>query len=183
MFAKIHDNSVESSSLGRVLDAVSVMLEVCFERTYEGEPAMKLESIVEQSDLDLGDPIIKTVREESVYPKPFVDDEWKAKIGDVKVLKISPAICRALELYQANKSIRGAVAYAIIEYIAKGFAEIAKSYDLPIVMSGGVAFNSHFTPLVERYIGRRIYLNEKVASGDNGISFGQIYIGRFLNDS
>ena len=183
IFARIHDSSVESSSLGRVLDAVSAMLELCFERTYEGEPAMKLESIVERSEVELGDPIIEEVREESVYPKPFVDDEWKAKIGDVKVLRVSPVICKALELYQADKSLRGAIAYAIMEYIAKGFAEIAKSYDLPVVMSGGVVFNSYFTPLVERYIGRRVYVNEKVACGDNGISFGQIYVGRFLNDS
>jgi len=32
------------SSAGRALDAVSALLGVCFERTYEGEPAMKLEA-------------------------------------------------------------------------------------------------------------------------------------------
>ena len=35
---------VETTSCGRVLDAVAAVLGVCFERTYEGEPAMKLES-------------------------------------------------------------------------------------------------------------------------------------------
>ena len=30
--------------MGRVLDAVAAVLGLCFERTYEGEPAMKLES-------------------------------------------------------------------------------------------------------------------------------------------
>ncbi len=180
--AKIYDMGVESSSLGRVLDAVSAMLEVCFERTYEGEPAMKLESIAERSDLNFGDPIIETVEEESIYSKPFVDEDWKTKTGKVKVLRIAPIFCKALELYLENKSLRGAIAYAMIDYLAKGFAEIAKRFDLPIVVSGGVTYNSYFTPLVERYIGRRIYLNEEVACGDNGISFGQIYIGRFLDD-
>ena len=33
-----------TSSCGRVLDAVSALLGICYERTYEGEPAMKLES-------------------------------------------------------------------------------------------------------------------------------------------
>ena len=36
---------IETTSCGRVLDAVAVVLGVCFERTYEGELAMKLESI------------------------------------------------------------------------------------------------------------------------------------------
>ncbi|HEX9261869.1 MAG TPA: carbamoyltransferase HypF, partial [Candidatus Bathyarchaeia archaeon] len=35
---------VETSSCGRVLDAVAAVLGLCYERTYEGEPAMKLES-------------------------------------------------------------------------------------------------------------------------------------------
>ncbi len=182
-FAEIHDVSVESSSMGRVLDAISAMLEICFERTYEGEPAMKLESVAKRSSLEFGKPLIETVSEESVYSNPFVDEGWKAKAGEVRVLRVSPVICEALELYLSKKYLKGEIAYALIDYLAKGFAEIAKSYDLPVVMSGGVVFNSHFTPLVERYIGRKVILNEKVSAGDNGISFGQIYVGRFLDDS
>ncbi|HLN88674.1 MAG TPA: carbamoyltransferase HypF, partial [Candidatus Binatia bacterium] len=37
-------SAVQTTSCGRVLDAVAAVLGVCFERTYEGEPAMKLES-------------------------------------------------------------------------------------------------------------------------------------------
>ncbi len=36
--------TVETTSCGRVLDAVAAVLGICFERSYEGEPAMKLES-------------------------------------------------------------------------------------------------------------------------------------------
>ena len=35
---------VETTSCGRVLDAVAAVLGICYERSYEGEPAMKLES-------------------------------------------------------------------------------------------------------------------------------------------
>ncbi len=38
-------NVAYSSSAGRVLDAVAAVLGVCYRRTYEGEPAMKLESV------------------------------------------------------------------------------------------------------------------------------------------
>ena len=36
--------SRKTSSTGRVLDAASALLGICRERTYDGEPAMKLES-------------------------------------------------------------------------------------------------------------------------------------------
>ena len=180
IFAKIYDKGIESSSTGRVFDAMAAMLEVCFERTYEGEPAMKLESIVEPTD-EYINPIIVEVEEESIYSKPYIDDDWKAKKGKVKVLKVSPIITELLERYieaKDKKAIRGKLAYLMIDYLARGFAEIVpKGY--PIVVSGGVTFNSYFTPLLEKYLGK-IYLNEKVSPGDNGISLGQIYIGRFL---
>ncbi|WP_455280158.1 carbamoyltransferase HypF, partial [[Eubacterium] cellulosolvens] len=38
-------NTPMTSSCGRVLDAISAMLDICYERTYEGEPAMKLEAL------------------------------------------------------------------------------------------------------------------------------------------
>src|SRR4030042_1369506 len=39
--------SVTASSMGRVLDAVSCILGICCKRTYEGEPAIKLERWIE----------------------------------------------------------------------------------------------------------------------------------------
>ncbi|MEM3527850.1 MAG: carbamoyltransferase HypF, partial [Candidatus Bathyarchaeia archaeon] len=49
-----------TTSCGRVLDAVSSILGICYERTYEGEPAMKLESTAVQGrDVLQVEPIIK----------------------------------------------------------------------------------------------------------------------------
>ncbi|MEM3022989.1 MAG: carbamoyltransferase HypF, partial [Candidatus Bathyarchaeia archaeon] len=36
--------TIKTTSLGRILDAIAVLLDICWERTYEGEPAMKLEA-------------------------------------------------------------------------------------------------------------------------------------------
>ncbi len=176
IFEKIHDRSVVSSSMGRVLDAVSAMLEVCFERTYEGEPAMKLESVVEPFDYDVK-PKIEVVKEESVYSKPYMDEEFEVRRGDVKVLKISDFIADCLEEYLEGED-RGKIAYKVIKYLAEGFSEIVKGYDYPIVASGGVCFNSYFVPLLDV----DVYVNTKVACGDNGISFGQAYIGKYIEN-
>ena len=40
---KIIEKSPKTSSLGRILDAISCYLGICTKRTYDGEPAMKLE--------------------------------------------------------------------------------------------------------------------------------------------
>ena len=43
-------NITQTSSTGRVLDAISAALGICGERTYEGECAMKLESAAYNGD-------------------------------------------------------------------------------------------------------------------------------------
>ena len=48
---KLMDRSVRTSSMGRVLDALSYRLGVCSVRTYDGEPAMKLESLLNKGRL------------------------------------------------------------------------------------------------------------------------------------
>ncbi len=178
IFEKFYETGIVATSMGRVLDAVSVMLEICFERTYEGEPAMKLESIVDPFECDVK-PKIDVVREESVYSKPYVDEEFRVKTGDVKVIRISDFIANCMEEYLEGES-KGKIAYKVVKYLAEGFAEIVKGYDYPIIASGGVCFNSYFIPLIEEHVD--VYVNEKVACGDNGVSFGQVYIGKFLNN-
>ena len=51
---------IGTTSCGRVLDAVAAVLGICYERTYEGEPAMKLESTaIKGRDVLNLQPIIK----------------------------------------------------------------------------------------------------------------------------
>lgn len=53
-------NIIQTTSCGRVLDAVAAVLKICHERTYEGEPAMKLESAASKgSDVLNLEPVIR----------------------------------------------------------------------------------------------------------------------------
>jgi len=188
MLAKQVDSKIalaSASSAGRYLDAISAMLETCFERTYEGEPAMKLEAVVEKSE-SYYRPEITSVRETCVFSAPYYTEDNSK--GDVKVLRINPVMCDALERYQNSKEEKGLIAHQLIDYLAKGIAEIASKtasrFSDSVVMSGGVAYNSYFTPLVENYLkddGLKLYLNKEVAAGDNGISLGQLYIMKYID--
>ncbi|WP_052747705.1 carbamoyltransferase HypF [Geoglobus ahangari] len=160
-------NVAPASSAGRYMDAISAMLEVCFERTYEGEPAMKVESVARR-----GEQIYEPEIGESFEPSTFSFDGRELGKGHVRVLEFGSVFVDSLERYRAGED-RGVVAWRLIDYLAMCFAEVVRDFDLPVVLSGGVAFNTHFS----RSLAERVdYLtNELVPAGDNGISLGQIY--------
>ena len=61
-------NSPLTSSTGRILDAVSLLLGVCVERTYEGEPAMKLEAFAAKGKDSVEIPVSINKRRWKIYP-------------------------------------------------------------------------------------------------------------------
>ncbi len=160
-------NVALASSAGRYMDAISAMLEICFKRTYEGEPAMKVEGVAEK-----GEQIYSPEIETSYEPKTFSFDGSQESKGDVMVIKYAHIFSDSLRKYLAGED-RGEVAWRLIDYLASSLAEIAGGYDLPVVLSGGVAFNTHFSESLSRKI--PFYTNELVPAGDNGISLGQLY--------
>ncbi len=139
-------NCIKTTSAGRILDAAAALLGICEKRTYDGEPAMMLES-------GSGEPYdLKPVIEEK--------SRW--------ILKTTPVFEFLIENFDKDKGI---LAATVQEYIAKGLFEIAGKYNKPIVFSGGCAYNKIMT---EYLVKRGVYVNEKVPAGDGGISFGQV---------
>jgi len=153
-----------TTSTGRVLDAASAMLRACLERTYEGEPAMKLEALASR-----GDP--------SRVRLPV-----EVRGGDDGCLWLDTPLILA-EAFNAYRSgaRREDVAAAVEEAIAIGLAtmavEVAERVGVGSVgFSGGVAYNDHITRRVRGYVeshGLRFYRHVKVPSGDGGVSLGQ----------
>ncbi len=178
-------NIAEASSAGRYLDVCSVLLGAYRRRTYEGEGAMKLESIAlngnrEVAEMWLRDNPVKIKRsvEKAVYSTPF--EGCKVKEREVKVIKIRDVIASAAEDLKNLK--REDLALALTLYLSKALSEVAVeeaiSRNSCIVMSGGVSYNSIITPEIAKNAknsGVDFYTNELTAAGDNGISVGQIY--------
>ena len=156
-------NIFQSSSTGRVLDAAAAMLGICEIRTYEGEPAMKLESAAKKSTHMVDLPIVFR----------------KAKKSGALTLDTTELLLGAYELlgkYSSND-----LAFAIEESLAKGISEIAVSLAAKrnlekIGLSGGVAYNDHITSCIAgsvREAGLEFLTHRQIPCGDGCISFGQ----------
>jgi len=147
----------KTTSCGRVLDVVSAILGICYERTYEGEPAMKLESaaIKGRDVLNL---------------EPLIEDN---------VLNTTALVQQIFN--QRTVYSVGDLAFSAQSYLAQGLAQLAvkqaKQLGINIVgFSGGVAYNEHITQTIRKAVeenGLRFVVHETVPPGDGGISLGQ----------
>ena len=140
-----------TSSFGRILDATSALLDLCDKRTYDGRPAMMLESIAAKS-LDF----------EPVFQKK----------NDKTILMTTPLFEFLLNNLDKDK---GRLAATTQMYIAKGLFMIAEKQanKTPIVFSGGVAYNRMIS---EYMMKNNVLFNKEIPSGDGGICYGQSYL-------
>ena len=156
---------VETTSCGRVLDAVAAVLGVCYERTYEGEPAMKLESAAVK-----GTDVLKL--------KPVMR-------GDV--LDTTELLVQVFE-NRAKASVAD-LAYSAHAYLAKGLVSLAINAASAngvkaVGFTGGAACNEILAKLMRSAVeaaGLRFLVHEAVPSGDGGISFGHAVVGGFYD--
>jgi hydrogenase maturation protein HypF len=159
-------NVAGTTSTGRVLDAASALLGICRERTYDGEPAMKLESVAASG-------------------KPGTWDLAFGTDGDCATLSTRALMKTALRhLAAADSRSPAAVAgiAASFQYnLARGIAELAvraaEDRKIPtVVLSGGVAYNHAVRETIRSVVknaGLRFLINEEYPLGDGCISYGQ----------
>jgi hydrogenase maturation protein HypF len=153
----------KTTSCGRVLDAVSAILGLCYERTYEGEPAMKLESVASKGKDVLNLP-----------------PRLKGNVIDTTLL--------VHEIFdQKNNYSVADLACSAQSYLAKSLAQLAveeaeRLNVNHVGFSGGVAYNEHITISIRRIVERKGFkfiVHNRVPPGDGGISFGQAIAAGF----
>jgi len=146
-----------TSSCGRVLDAVSAVLGVCYERTYEGEPAMKLEAAAAN-----GKDVLKF--------QPEVKDN---------VVDTTALMRRVFE--RRNIDAASDLAFSTQQCLAERLAQVAvdqaKRLGIDVVgFSGGVGYNMHIIREMRRFVEEnrlRFVVHKAIPAGDGGVSFGQ----------
>jgi hydrogenase maturation protein HypF len=154
----------ETTSCGRVLDAVAAVLGVCYERTYEGEPAMKLESAAVKG-------------KDTLRMKPIMHGNV---LGTTQMLQ---AIFE-----NVGKASTADLAYSAHAYLARGLASLAVDKALEhgvkaVGFSGGAASNWMLSDIMRRTVeaaGLQFLVHEAVPPGDGGVSFGQAVVGGFF---
>ena len=155
LYLKVLENNFNvpiTTSSGRILDAVSALLGFCDRRTYDGRPAMILESVATKPyDFE---PVISNKNGKSVLMTTSLFDF----------------------LLNSTNEDKGRLAATAQMYLAKGFFEIAKQKagnEAPIVLSGGVAYNRMISEFMMK---NDVIVNKDIPCGDGGICYGQAYL-------
>ena len=155
-------NVMKTSSAGRFLDSIAALIGLTYRRTYEGEPAMKLEALATR-----GDP-------NSIQIDPII-----SKDNGKYTLKTSEILYKILE--NRNKYKNEDIAAFGQKYLAKGITEIAvKIYEETgvekIGLSGGVLVNGCINRFISKIMekeGLSVLYQKKVPPGDGGTALGQ----------
>jgi len=156
-----------TSSMGRFLDALSYALGLCRRATYDGEPAMRLESLLltgEGKPFEVDVEVKDGIRHVNPYPY----------LQDIKKLR--------------TKKDKADFVYRLIYGTMEAFMDIVDDYSSKlgtryVGFTGGVSYNIPMTEMFESLAGERgliPLLHDITPNGDAGISIGQNYIASGL---
>jgi hydrogenase maturation protein HypF len=159
-----NSDGMKTSSLGRLLDSIAAFLDICWLRTYEGEPPMRLEGLAKQgklSDITLSLPIshnrnayildtsefIRSICENSFLPKQDLAFEAHRILGKT-LADVACSVCNENKINE-------------------------------IGLVGGSAVNSLLYKIIKETIiknNKQFLFYKTVPCGDEGISTGQAVI-------
>jgi len=160
-------NTPETSSTGRVLDAISSILDICHERTYEGEPALRLEALASGGNANVELPVV-------------------IKKHDNRYMLDTTELLDAVLLakgYHRNEDIAASAQKALAEGLVDIAIRVARIKGIDSIgISGGVAYNDAIVRHInERAVGEgfKFFTQGRVPCGDGGISLGQAVMAAF----
>ena len=154
-----------TSSAGRVLDSAAALLKICFRRTYNGEPAMKLESTATLSS-----------------STPITLSTSISKKGSVLSLETSQMIADLLRRRDSHRisDLALAVQFTLARSIGEMAVELAQREGVQTVgLSGGVSYNDYITRTIRDLVigsGLQFLTHRRIPPGDAGVSAGQALV-------
>ncbi|MBO6282666.1 MAG: carbamoyltransferase HypF, partial [Pseudobutyrivibrio sp.] len=152
-------NTVTSTSMGRLFDAVSALLDICHYNSYEGQAPIELENVAAHS--------------KKSYPLHIGAD------GDIKALfeDIVYAISNNVDKAQIARGVIDAVADYVVTIAIENKDKLDDKNQ--IVLSGGTFLNRILLEGVLTGLeaeGFNVYIAEQLPPGDGGICLGQAYL-------
>ena len=162
-------NTVLSSSMGRLFDAVASILDIQQINRYEGECATYLEreAVLAKKNNVKPEELFFAIREES-------------EIIEIDPESLLKELCRLRENAGTSALALG-FHYALAEVVSKVCERLREKYQTnTIALSGGVFQNTILTEQTLRMLKNRgfdVFMNLAVPPNDGGISLGQTYLG------
>ena len=159
-----------TTSLGRLLDSLSILLGACQKRTYRGEPAIRFEGLALRGSYS--EPV-----------KPFIlEKQGKLFLDNLSLLEhattlLTQGISRSTIANWAHKAI--GVSLGELARIQAETNDVGH-----IGISGGVANNFLITQALKHYLKENsieLLTHVNVPAGDAGISTGQIMYARMVH--
>lgn len=196
-------NTAYSSSLGRLFDAASALLDICYYNSYEGECAILLEKAAHCGQDLLTDKEKKAKCMDNTIEKDIF--ELRIPVYKEKDVWIADGVKFLVDLWKLQKKysqesnvkeilaygFHHAVAMAIVtmaELICKEYNEsvgqleeglLSENLCEQIALSGGSFINRILLTEVSDCLkekGKKVYINQKVPCGDGGIALGQVFL-------
>jgi hydrogenase maturation protein HypF len=168
-------NVTMTSSTGRVLDAAAALLGICRERTYDGEPAMKLEAAAAGGTVETWEPVFSTVD--------------RCKVLSTRTI-LATAFSRFSRAPAGDRNAIRDIAASVQYNLARGIAALAihaaERDDISrVALSGGVVANRAIRETIRAEItraGLSLLINDAYPPGDGCVSFGQcVWAGTLIS--
>lgn len=164
-------NCPETSSMGRLFDAVSSMLNICHSNTFEGQAAMELEMVAKEKTEDHYDYLIERVNGE------FIIDPIPTIVEIVNEVK------KGIQKSVISAKFHNTIAKIILNMclLIKGETKLTK-----VALSGGCFQNKYLTEKTIKLLTSNafeVYTHSCVPCNDGGISLGQAVIANVLSGS
>lgn len=154
---KMMKNSVTTSSFGRILDTISYTLGICNERTYDGEPAMRLERLLSNGKLIEG----------------YVPDVSGDTIMTAELFS-------RIDSKDRKEDVAYSMVHGIVGRMTESACDAADKYGTHHVgITGGVSYNSSISKMFGDMVLTSDHIplfHKDIPNGDGGISVGQIAI-------
>ncbi len=156
-------NAPETTSMGRLFDAVAALLDIRQTARYEGQAAIELEAAAEAFETT------------DAYPLPLIADSPTA--NDFGILDWGPLV-QAILMDQAQGIPIGLIAARFHSALIEAIIQVSRAGgEERVVLTGGCFLNRR---LLEGAVlrlqaeGFRPYWHQRVPPGDGGIALGQI---------
>lgn len=156
------NNSLKTSSVGRIFDGVASLLGLSETQTFDGEAAMQLEELAENYFQEYG----------YDFPESYLSESF----NDVPTRLIIRGILIDIQIEKSKEFIAAKFHYSLI----KSIEIIAQKMNTKqIAFSGGVFQNAVLVDLIIHHLAEKfeLFFHKRLSPNDENISYGQMVLG------